>query len=255
MAKPAFAQNSTLTPTPAPTPSTIPTPSVPEFTLNVVANPIYVPPTTTIDPYTGNVTTQAGYYVQNTSIVITIINQPYSYSYNGTTYNLYYNVRFKGHFGQDWTELYPVTNEVQGASFGNSLYVYSTSPSESNSDYIVLSYPVGANAIYPFTQLLPDSQVDFQVEAIVGDVSQVFIPDIYDNMPISAGTFVQVIDFDISSDWSNTQTITIPASSTTTSTSPTPTPTVPEFPTCIILPLFALASLLSIAFIRKRRLK
>jgi len=225
MVKPATAQS-------------IPTPSVPEFTLKVVANPIYVPPTTTIDPYTGNVTTQAGYYVQNTSIVITIKNQPFSYSYNGTTYNLYYNVRLKGHFGQDWTELYPVSNVIDslGESFGNSLYVPSDSPSESNSDYTVLSYVVGANGNYPFTQILPDSQVDFQVEAIVGHVSQVYVPDIYDNAASFVGTYYQVILFDTSSSWSNTATITVVnaanASSTSASTAPNPTatPTLTSMP-------------------------
>ncbi len=37
-----------------------------------------------------------------------------------------------------------------------------------------------------------------------------------------------------------------------TQSTPTPTPTVPEFPTLIILPLFAVIILLSIVFIRKR---
>jgi hypothetical protein len=35
----------------------------------------------------------------------------------------------------------------------------------------------------------------------------------------------------------------------------TPTPTVPEFPTLIILPLLALAMLLMIVFIEKRKTK
>ena len=42
---------------------------------------------------------------------------------------------------------------------------------------------------------------------------------------------------------------------TPTTTSSISTPTIPEFPTWIILPIFAVAMLLSIAFIRKRRLR
>lgn len=38
----------------------------------------------------------------------------------------------------------------------------------------------------------------------------------------------------------------------TIDTNPTPTPTVPEFPTWVILPLFAMVMLLSIVFIRKK---
>ncbi|MGD0643621.1 MAG: hypothetical protein ABSA75_01800 [Candidatus Bathyarchaeia archaeon] len=78
--KPAFAQS-------------IPTPSLPTFTLKFVAEPYYVAPTTTIDPFTGqNVTTQAGYYVENQSIYLTITNYPpfTSFSINGSEVNLYY---------------------------------------------------------------------------------------------------------------------------------------------------------------------
>jgi len=174
MVKPASAQS-------------IPTPSVPEFT--------------------------SSYYVQNRSIVVTIKNQPFSYSYKGTTYSLYYDVRIKWYFGQDWTELYPVTNIIPGyamsAMSGNSEYVTDNAPSESNSDYTVLSYLVGANGDYPFTQIPPNSQVDLQVKAIVGHSSQAFVPDIYDNQPIYVGTSVPVVIFDTSSGWSNTVTITV----------------------------------------------
>jgi len=43
-----------------------------------------------------------------------------------------------------------------------------------------------------------------------------------------------------------------PTATPTATSSPSPTPTVPEFPTLIILPLFAIVILLSMVFIRKR---
>jgi len=186
MVTPAFAQNSTFTPTPAPTPSTIPTPSVPEFTVN---------------------------FVNDSYMVITIKNHPYNYSSNGTTYNLYYNIRMKGHFEQDWTELYPVSNVISqiGESFGNSEYIPSDAPSESNSDYTVLSYHVGANSDYPFNQLPANGQEDFQVEAVIGHVSQVSIPNEF--YPF-VQTLYMVIVFDTSSGWSNTVTATVISSTT-----------------------------------------
>ena len=86
----------------------VPVPSVPKFTLKLVAYPYDVAPTTTLDPYTGNnVTTEEGYRVENQSIQITITNQPYSYTFNGTNYKIFYNVRVKGHFEADnWKETY-----------------------------------------------------------------------------------------------------------------------------------------------------
>ena len=52
---------------------TIPKPSVPEFSVMLVSHPYDVAPTTTIDPYTGKtVVTQAGYYNENRSILISM---------------------------------------------------------------------------------------------------------------------------------------------------------------------------------------
>ena len=63
-------------------------------------NSYAVPPTTitTTDPFTGKqeVTNQAGYYIQNASIQITIKNQNVRSSY------LYFDVRMRGHFSGNW---------------------------------------------------------------------------------------------------------------------------------------------------------
>lgn len=73
--------NPSLTPTPSPSekptePASIPTPSVPEFTLKYVDNSYDVPSstTTTTDPYTGEqtITTEPGYHVANETIEVTI---------------------------------------------------------------------------------------------------------------------------------------------------------------------------------------
>jgi hypothetical protein len=215
----------------------IPTPSVPEFTVKVVAYPYYVAPTTTIDPYTGqNETTQAGYYVENMSIVVTIESQPFSYSYNGTTYNLYYDVQEKPHFEMDWYPIYSVSSEPSSEIDGSlvySNYISPNAPLESNSDYTVLSYPVGVS---PFAQLPPNAQIDFQVEALVGHYSEVYNPPLglpyYP--PNDPAYYSPATALDASSGWSNTVTITVvnggSASSTSASTTPNPTPTLTPVP-------------------------
>ena len=83
MIRPAYAQNST-NPTYSPTssPISLPTPSVPEFTVKFVDFSYYVPTTTSIDPYTGQNITNQGYYVENRTIELSINNQPFN-SYSG----------------------------------------------------------------------------------------------------------------------------------------------------------------------------
>jgi hypothetical protein len=162
------------------------TPSVPVFTVNLVAYPYDVPSvtTTSIDQYTGEeiVNTTPGYRVENRSIEITIKNQPFTpyTDADGNEINLYYNVRAKGHFGDNWEELY---------SFGNPS---STHPIQSSSEYTILSLP----ANYP-----DGAQVDFQVEARLGYYYNTMAghQTIPMNRLASAG----------SSGWSSTQTLTI----------------------------------------------
>ncbi len=213
MAKPAFAQ--TLTP------------SVPTFSLKFIQASYIV---TTTDPYTGvNVTQQ----VDNNTIDVIIKNQPFTAYYDASsnsTISVYYNVQVKGHYAENWTDVYTSDNY----------------PTQSNSsDYTVLSLPSN----YPAS-----GQVDFQVQAIIGNVTQVFIPNYLPVPPQfrfyepSSGSYESVWIAEATSDWSNTQTVTISAASA----SPSPTPTVPEFPTWTILPLFAVAILLSTVIIRRR---
>ena len=171
--------------------SSVPTPSVPEFTAKFEAYPYYVPPTYEIDQYTGkNVTKQEGYYVENKSIIITIKNQPFASSVNGTNYFLFYNIRYKGHFGEDWEEIYRYSNS----------YPLDSLPPMSNSEYTILS--ISAED-YPYS-----AKVDVQVEAILGHSYQVFehyrffLPD---------GEYAEHFAMDERSGWSEIQTVTISA--------------------------------------------
>lgn len=64
MVKPAHAQS-------------IPTPSVPEFTVKFVNASYEVPTSYSTDPYTGQNVTHSSYFVENSSIELTITNQPF----------------------------------------------------------------------------------------------------------------------------------------------------------------------------------
>ena len=203
-AKPAFAQTLTPSPTPLPTPM----PSVPEFTLKFVDNSYNVPPATIslTDPYTGKTTTATnpGYRVENLTIEVTIKNQPFALSYRSgekpyTSFGFYYNIRIKGHYEENWTDLY---NAEEGYA------------PPSNSEYTMIS--LSANN-YP-----SGGQVDLQVQAMIGYPTGALPP--YDPF-----TYQFVGE---TSSWSPTQTVTIPVTSlspaptpSTSTLSPTPTPT------------------------------
>ena len=194
----------------------IPRPSVPEFTVEYVDYSYDVPPktTSTTDLYTNKTTTTTfpGHRVSNYSIEVTIKNQPFDYSVNGLTYHLYYNVRTKPHFAENWTELYPLVDRLRYRdSRIKSKYVSDESPHASNSNFTVLSF---STSNYP-----DDAQVDFQVQTIVGHYSQVFVLD-YAFLPIR-GHYETAVAFDVAGDWSSTQTVILTISTPTPSPEPT----------------------------------
>jgi len=100
-------------------------------------------------------------------------------------------------------------------------------PHQSDSEYTVLSfsavypphYPYYTNWTYQY-----GSQVDFQVQTVIGHESQYFVlnPRLQFQPPYT-GRYETGIIFDITSDWSNTQTITIGEDQTPTTPTPTPT--------------------------------
>jgi hypothetical protein len=170
----------------------IPTPSVPEFTLKYIDYSYYVPPTYGIDPYTGqNKTIQQGYQVNNRTVVFTIKNQPFTpfTDANGHYIVLFYNVSYKGHYGDDWT--YYSHDSL------TDFFI-----KQSDSDYTVIS----------FNQIPTTGQVDFRLQALIGYYTETGHP------------WMDVYEYNFTgqtSDWSNTQTISIPAN---TPLSPTSTP-------------------------------
>ena len=197
-----------------PTVASIPTPSVPEFTIETIAFPYDVPPstTTTIDPYTGEetVVTQPGYHVENKTTRLKITNQgftPYEIQENGVnrTINLFYNIRLKGSFSDGWGYY----RKYNGSTDGNVVQ-------DHNSEYTIVS----------IDEYLPsEGSVDFQIEALIGyEQGIVTTPGVPGTQRVITGE---------TSGWSETQTLTIkpietptpsPAATPTPETSPTPSP-------------------------------
>ena len=209
-------------------------PSVPEFSVRIVAYPYDVPPktTTTIDQYTGKETTitQPGYHVENKSIEIIITNlsfTPYnltintrydhetgeSYTYyRTTTVNLYYNIGVKGHFGNDWKYVGSPSPKGEGLQSNAQLDL----------DYTVFTIKTDD---YP-----NDAVLDFRVKALVG----YYLP--YGRNAVTFG-----YDFyGQESDWSDTQTLDVSESQIQY-----PSPTLTPSP----LPNFYVAPIISVALI------
>jgi len=192
----------------------IPKPSIPEYSVKFVDNSYDEPPTYEIDPYTGENVTHPSYHVKLINLEMTIKNQPFSPYYDadsGWNISFYYNIRIKGYYSEDWTELYRPSDGY---------------PTQSDSEYTVISLgTLGENGLSLVTNakmidVHSGGQVDFQVEAMIGYVSRVYDPN---------ATGIDIYPWWFTgetSGWSNTQTITISESQTPTpspATSPTPT--------------------------------
>lgn len=220
------------------------TPTAPLFTLKFVPASYSV---TTTNPYTGMNTTTL---VDNGTIELSIKNQPFDYP---NTYHLYYDVRYRPHFGGNWTELNPTESLYSSSNLTLTQYistVYSSLNSlpESNSEYTAISYSltrVGVPA--------SGGQVDFQVSAVVGVNSTFYSVQVVGASPVGVGQYEPAVAYVTTSGWSNTQTVTIPANPTSSSPSPAPTstPTVPELSWRAIVPL--LLSVFSVAIIVRHR--
>jgi hypothetical protein len=186
MVEPAFAQS-------------IPKPSVPEFTVQYADHSYDVLVSTSKDPFTGKTVTNPAQHIENKTIQITIKNQTIS-----SSDYLYYEIRMKGRFSQEWTNI-------------------SFIQANPHSEYTELTYAIaGNNASGNFDSRLDEissgGRADFQVQAQIWR----YIPsdDFYSQF--GGGWHFSMSDY---SDWSNTQTITIPASDSSPSSSPSPTST------------------------------
>jgi len=223
--------------------SDIPKPSVPQFTVKFVNASYSI---TTTDPYTGVSETQQ---ISNNSIQVTINNQPFDHSNN----QIYYNIRIKPHFADNWTDVYPVRNRTSSyngdGTFSYAQYINDDSTPQSELSYTIITFPVVPTELYSASgydiqryysgdegqegryfailyAIPSDGQLDFQLEALVGHASQSWVIE-HPFYPTIGGYFAPAVAYDLSSGWSNTQTITIGESQTPTSspaTTPTPTP-------------------------------
>ena len=241
MIKPALAQS-------------ILTPSVPEFSVKYVDNSYDAPPTYGTDQYTGkSIIVNEGYHVDGRTIEFTIKNQPFA-SYNDSSGNyttLYYNFRFKGHYGNVWT-YFPfegaITTHSYGGMYGGPVFNYY---SASNSEDTIFSITLKDLTSFSGSDTPPNgSQMDFQVQAQKGFIYKI---------PQSAGMGPAYGFTGESSAWSNTQTITIQASSSSASPTSTLTPTpasttdIPEFPAIAGLAIFLALSLFAITVLTIRK--
>jgi hypothetical protein len=208
----------------------IPTPSVPEFTVEMVGPSFDIPPTYSFNPNTGLFDANDGYHIEYSAVKIVIKNQPFSNQTNLD--HLYYDVRIKPHNYPDsyWNELF---------NAGADGY-----PVQTPSNYTIIPLPVEGAQILGVT-IPTGATTDIQVEAMIGHIgrNQTMIPYPY-----------PYVFFGETSGWSKTQTVTLPPKvpfSASSTLSPSPTPNVPEFSIIVILPL--LAAMFLIATIRLRR--
>jgi hypothetical protein len=206
-----------------------PKPSIPQFSLKLISSEYTVPPSYSIDPYTGENITHSGYNVRNQSVEISIKNQHLVLTLENAS--LYYNVRVKGHFeNASWSELYSYDSSSPGVIVSSG-----TLPPESNSQYTVLYYPVNGFA--------NNTQLDFQVEAFIGDYST-SEPSSHSPFVPSSTTFGILSDTETG--WSETKTILL------VDNSPTTTPPVPELSPLAVLALLLLMPLIAVILKNKK---
>jgi hypothetical protein len=159
--------------------------SIPRFTMSLVAHPYDVPTTYGVDEYTGeNVTIEEGYHVRNESVVFTIENQPMS--------NLFFNIRSKSHFEDDWTERYYYEKSSPGGLVSQSNTFGNT----------VISIPVGIP--------VNGAEIDFQVQAVVYHYVEFYVDD-HPWYPELGGHYEKRFTLSGISGWSKTQTMAFPA--------------------------------------------
>ena len=209
-----------LTAKPADT-QTIPKPSVPNFTIALLDSSYDIPPTSTVNPYNGEVTTKAEQHAESRTIQISVKNQPFTP----------FTVQWKGHFETEWhQQCYPIED----------YYMISPENARLKNEYSIFSYKgdyssAGWSGMGP--TMPQDAQIDFQVKAYIGYIQYI---------DLGSGTAGLAFSGE-ESDWSNTQTIAL----TQAPTSPSASPAIPELSWLAIVPM--LLSLLSVAWVVKHR--
>ncbi len=206
------------------TASAVSKPMTPEFTVQYVDNSYDIPPNYTTDPYTGRNTTTngSGEHIDDCSVTFTIENQPFTpyTDASGNQIQLYYNFRFKGHYGDTWI-YYPFngtqTTHSYGAYSGGFFKPY---PASTNT-YTIYSIKLSTLLAHTYGSDIPSgSTLDFQVQTQIGHIDPI-------NSGMIAGNFYNFTGE--SSDWSSIQTVTVGKGSVSvpTPTQSAPTPTEP----------------------------
>jgi len=207
----------------------IPKPSGPEFAVQLVDYSYDTPPTTptyTIDPFTGEqkqlTSGSPSHHIENKSIEITVENQPFApyTDSNGNHIGYYYDIRFKGHYGTDWTYDPFKPDGTSTYSYGGYDMTSVEPYKASTSEHTIITYFLGKSGIPNY------GEVDLAVQAQIGYIQQngnEFERRVY-------GVTYSFIG--VSSDWSSTQTVTIgnvtpsPKSSNSPTTEPTSKPSI-----------------------------
>jgi len=183
---------------------TIPEPSVPEFTLQIITHSIDTPTTYSTDPYTGETKTNPSTHTETKTLDIKIKNQPFTpFKSHGTENQVQYNIRYKGLYEDEnsWKQLYhdygfPVQNQ--------------------SSDYTTLSFYTDGDSAYLTTsnsEVHIHGTVNFQIKAMIGQIAW--------GKDALGGDRYSFLGKE--SAWSPTETFTFPGKST-----PTPNPTTPS---------------------------
>jgi hypothetical protein len=212
----------------------IPKPSIPEYTVQLVDHSYDIPSQTitTIDPYTNKtiINTIPSQHVKNITIDLTIKNQEFPTIINGNTSNIYFNIRTKGHYGKEWQYYSLFPRYISSPTSGQTTFAYGevNLPTQSNSGYTIVSVPSNYQV---------GDEIDFELQAILG-YQYAYWNSYHGLIPVHEETL-----YFQTSDWSPTKTFTMPANAQT--------PSIPELGWFVIVPLSL--SLFYIALIVRHR--
>jgi hypothetical protein len=200
-------------------------PAVPQFSIQYVDYSYDIPESYSTDPYTGQQIRNPSQHIGDVRIEGKIKNQAFTryqmQDPNGTDtldIDFYYNVRSKGHFGTEWSEIYGYHNKnCPGQNYG----------AEYTSFTIYLQeFPEG-------------TKVDYQVKAMIGYQTTEWI-----------GPWPQPVIIGEESDWSSTLTLvftkneteSISFASNIDNTPYPPLPTPEPTPTATAVPVTSVPS-------------
>jgi len=227
---------------PKPASASITKPSFPGFTLKFVDASYDVPTIYTIDPYTGATVTHAGYHVQNRTVEVSIKNHPFTkYEADGQIIDFYVNIRMKGHYSEDWINIYSPSRGFL---------------TQSESEYTKIAFSLDDNEFPFWDNFAQRGIVDFQVEALMGSVHRIINGSATDILQMAPWIFEGE-----KSGWSETQTITIPTSAISPPDSSTPDQELQQepFPIALLITAIgvsvAIVSVSLLVYFKKRHVK